>query len=314
MDDGSYPVRPKNMHGAADLGKAIRAVGRGSGGHDAIRRHIIARAKALGLVDEIPDNWNSDGSLEGRSLSWTPGFTRTYPLDDIRIRGDADGDDGRTVEAYAAVFDTASEIRDQDGHYTESISRTAFDKTIAERAAKFQVFYNHGLTLHGTPSERGSMPLGAPLEVRADGRGLFTVTRYNRTALADEVLENIHSGAITGQSFSGRFIQSDPARVPRRGRGGELPQVTRTEIALREYGPTPFPAYQEAAVVGVRAIARQLDELDEERRAELVSLLTRTGTPDPGAVTEESPGHSGRLIIARNIIRARMHELGVHHA
>lgn len=59
MGDGSYPVKNK-----ADLRRAIRAVGRGGADHDAIRKHIIARAKALGLSAMIPDNWNSDGSLK----------------------------------------------------------------------------------------------------------------------------------------------------------------------------------------------------------------------------------------------------------
>lgn len=58
MDDGSYPVADKE-----DLANAIRAVGRGSGDHDAIRRHIMKRAKALGASDQIPDNWNADGSM-----------------------------------------------------------------------------------------------------------------------------------------------------------------------------------------------------------------------------------------------------------
>lgn len=178
-------------------------------------------------------------------------FTRSYPLDDIKIRS---GGDGRTVEAYAAVFDTPTEIRDQDGHYHEVIGRSAFDKTLAEKGNRFGVFYNHGLSLHGTPSDRHSMPIGTPVEVRADSRGVLTVTQYNRTQLADDVLEAINSGAITAQSFSGRMIQSSPRRGPYRARGGELPTVTRSEIALREYGPTPFPAYEDAAITNVRAL------------------------------------------------------------
>lgn len=53
----SYPIAD-----VSDLKKAIRAVGRGKGSHDAIRRHIIKRAKALGAGDLIPDNWGSSGS------------------------------------------------------------------------------------------------------------------------------------------------------------------------------------------------------------------------------------------------------------
>lgn len=60
MADGSYPVAD-----ADDLAKAIKAVGRGTANsHNAIRKHIMARAKALGLSKEIPDTWQADGSLK----------------------------------------------------------------------------------------------------------------------------------------------------------------------------------------------------------------------------------------------------------
>ncbi len=59
MSDGSYPINTK-----ADLRKAIRAVGRGGADHDKIRKHVITRARALGLESLVPDNWNSDGSLK----------------------------------------------------------------------------------------------------------------------------------------------------------------------------------------------------------------------------------------------------------
>jgi phage head maturation protease len=59
MPDGSYPITTK-----ADLRKAIKAVGRGGTDHDAIRRHIITRAKALGLEAMVPTDWNADGSID----------------------------------------------------------------------------------------------------------------------------------------------------------------------------------------------------------------------------------------------------------
>lgn len=55
----SYPIGDKE-----DLQNAIHAVGRGSGDHDAIRRHIIRSAKRLGASSMIPDNWNADGSTD----------------------------------------------------------------------------------------------------------------------------------------------------------------------------------------------------------------------------------------------------------
>lgn len=203
-------------------------------------------------------------------------FVRSFPLEDISIRS---GGDGRTVEAYAAVWDTPAAVRDHQGTYMEQITRTAFNKTIAERGLNFGVFYNHGRTLAGTPSDRGSMPLGKPLEIRADEKGLVTVTRYNNNPLADEVLESIRNGDINGQSFGGSFLQTSP-RVPLRGfradAKGELPLVTRSEVALREYGPTPFPTYASAALIGVRSLADSLTGLDAQEREELMEFLRTT--------------------------------------
>jgi HK97 family phage prohead protease len=206
---------------------------------------------------------------------------RTFLLEDIAIRS---GGDGRTVVAYAAVFGVPAEIHDQDGHYHETIGHGAFDKTLAEQAGRIQVFYNHGKTLYGTPSERFSMPLGTPEEMTADGRGLLTVTRYNKTPLADEVLESIRNGDIKGQSFSGRFIPGKSQRS--RGRDGAPDTILRSEVALREYGPTPMPSYKEASIVGVRAeqLAPLIDNLDPDERAELIKILsTPAGEPLPAA-------------------------------
>lgn len=251
-------------------------------------------------------------------------FTRTYPLDDIAI---ASGGDGRTVTAYAAVFDTPAEISDQDGHYNERISAGAFDKSLSERGTRYGVFYNHAATLYGTPSERGSVPLGTPLEVRADTKGLLTITRYNRTPLADEVLEAIRNGDITAQSFSGRMIQSKPSkpgRAPYRpGRGGELVTVVRSEIALREYGPTPMPAFEGAAILGVRSLAEEFARLGADERAELARMLSSTTsqeagdeptTPEEGAGTEESEpeeGHRSGPAMTRARARARLMKKGL---
>lgn len=187
-------------------------------------------------------------------------FFRTYDLEDIRIIKRAEGDgSGRLVEAYAAVFNVPAEIRDHEGHYNEENDPTAFNRSIdhASRASRspFRCIYNHGMTLHGTPAERFSIPIGTPEEVRAETRGLLTRTLYNKTPLADEILEAVMSGGITAQSYSGRIIRSTPqlrAGEKYRPRGGQLTTVRRMELGLREYGPTPFPAFSGAEILGVR--------------------------------------------------------------
>jgi HK97 family phage prohead protease len=228
---------------------------------------------------------------------------RAFPLEDIAV---SKTPDGRTVEAFAAVFDIPAEVKDQDGHYREQIARTAFNKTLAESRRsdgtwRIGVFYNHGMTLHGTASERASVPLGTPVHVEATSRGLLTVTRYNKTPMADDILESIRNGDIQGQSFSGRFLQSDGHRRGQKlapGKDGSLPTVTRTEIGLTEYGPTPFPVYAEAEIVGVRTLLQRLPD------DELAALLEGSGIPDPGTAAEQPPSQALRSAIAWARLRA----------
>ncbi len=261
-----------------------------------------------------PARQNGDSAPAARAE-----YMRMYPLEDMHIIRSGDGGDGRTVEAFAAVFDDPAEISDHEGHYIEVIDPAAFNRAIdhASRArgglsGAIKVLYNHGMTIQGTPSERFSMPIGTPVEIRAEKRGLLTRTRYSETPLADEVLESIRAGSITSQSFTGRIVQSTPSL--RRGdrhrpRGAELTTVRRTELGLREYGPVLWPAYSGAEILGVRMSTPggwspdpddQLDGFD-------------TGTPpdggpaagDPLAETDE---HSARYH-QHSLFRLRSQEL-----
>lgn len=87
MDGGRYPIETKE-----DLRNAIHAVGRARPNTDAerakVRRHIMKRARALGLTDLIPDSWNSDGSLsEGKhavvasGAAWAERVATAVPLE-----------------------------------------------------------------------------------------------------------------------------------------------------------------------------------------------------------------------------------------
>jgi phage head maturation protease len=129
--------------------------------------------------------------------------SRAYALDDLHVRSDGSG---RVVEAYAATFQHRAEIMDQDGHYHEELAPTSFTTTIATRGLNFGVLFNHGRTIDGEPNPSATMPIGVPLEVKADERGVFTATRYLDNPLADQALD-------------GSVPQVDPD-VPRRSRSG----------------------------------------------------------------------------------------------
>lgn len=174
---------------------------------------------------------------------------RTYTLDDMHVRSDGGG---RIVEAYAAIFDTQTEVADQDGHYNETLSRSAFTRTLQHKGTNFGVLFNHGRTIDGEPNPAATMPIGVPLVVRADEKGLYTETEYLDNPLADWTLNAIKKGALRAQSFSGRFRRSIRS-YPQGRTAGNLPLITRNEIEMREYGPAVFAAYTGAAILGTRS-------------------------------------------------------------
>lgn len=199
-------------------------------------------------------------------------LVRSVPLLDFEIER---GGDGRTVTAYAATFDDPYEVRDFDGHYDETINRAAFNRTIGRGIGNVQVLYNHGRTISGTPSSEFSLPPAVPVEIKAEGKGLLTRSRYLKTPLGDAVLEMWREGAITAQSFRGPIIRS---ATPRPGLNGR-PVIERLELGLVEYGPAPFAVNSGADLVAIRSALLEdrlsaLGDLSDEEKAELARLLT----------------------------------------
>lgn len=175
-----------------------------------------------------------------------PIIQRAFPLIDLEVtRGDGDS---RLVTAYAATFDDPYPVVDQWGDYDEEIDPRAFNRALSHGIHRTAVLFNHGMTVWGTPSEEFSKPLGSPVEIRPEKRGLLTVTRYNRTPLADEVLEMIANGDVRAQSFRGAVFRSAPPST-RDGRK----VIRRLELGLKEYGPAPFVANPGAEIVAMRS-------------------------------------------------------------
>jgi HK97 family phage prohead protease len=221
-----------------------------------VKDRIRAACKKFG-IDIGGDTGDSGDSMSRGELM------RDYPLEDLHIVRSADGGDGRTVEAFAAVFNMETEIHDSFGDYVEVISPTAFNKRLSDlRRSKagfggVKVIFNHGRAPDtGAPVEKWMLPCAKPVSIEATDRGLLTRSRYFDTPLGNEVLQLISEGAITAQSFVGKCVRSEP-QLARYGRyrpdsSGRLPVVHRTEVGLREYGAVIFPAYEGAEVLGVR--------------------------------------------------------------
>lgn len=74
MRDGSFPIANE-----ADLRNAISSVGRAAN-YEAARRHIIRRARALGMTEILPKEWNVNKSFWGGTFAG-PVDVKSGPVD-----------------------------------------------------------------------------------------------------------------------------------------------------------------------------------------------------------------------------------------
>ena len=142
MPDGSFPISD-----AEDLANAIHLAGNAKD-PAAARRHIMARARALGLESKIPDTWNSDGTVsEANNADWYAEFRAS-----LENRDEQDGDD-----PYAEFY----EILSNGAAETLKANTGQIPTNIAEALQIVLAFYNaqvahaSGDEGHGSVSEGG---------------------------------------------------------------------------------------------------------------------------------------------------------------
>lgn len=184
---------------------------------------------------------------------------------ELEVRGD-----GRTLEGYAAVFNSPTRIRDIGGDFDEVIHHGAFSRSIQARTPILQWD-------HGKDPRVGTVPIGSIRHLEEDTRGLHVTARLFDNPVVEPVRQAIAEGAVTGMSF--RFGVPDG--------GDEWPTRDRREIRdadVHELGPVAFPAYDTTSV-SVRDLLAQLDpseirslvrELAEHLDADPVDLAGRS--------------------------------------
>lgn len=237
--DGSYPVRPVNLHGADDLSKAIRAVGRGGAAASTIRKHIIARAKAIGLSKSLPDTWSADGTLSQRAVSDSTVFYRSFEPD-LEIKKDGTG---RTIVGYAVPFGRVQQI---DAHLRE-----AFDV----HSVDHQLRAIHRVPYYRGHKNQGGVHVGHVVMARPEPAGLYTEAKIANTSAGDETLELHRNGSLPDQSVG--FV------VPRGGTQLRDGVEWRMRVHLTELAAVPNGAYGDGATIsGIRALDVVLDDND----------------------------------------------------
>lgn len=165
---------------------------------------------------------------------------RNVPFEVTRATEDGDG---LTLEGYAVVFDSPTEINSWEGRFIERMMPGCMDKTLSERMPVLMFD-------HGQHPLIGDMPIGVIQSAKPDARGVFIKARFATNWLIEPVREACTSGAVNGWSF--RFSVPKGKEVWRKGANGGLKERDVLEIKCMELGPVVFPAYTDTTL-GVRS-------------------------------------------------------------
>jgi signal peptide peptidase SppA len=170
---------------------------------------------------------------------------------------------------HLLVFNEWAEIDSlYEGHFMERNAPGCAAKTILENRDRMRALFHHG-----KDAQIGSKPLGPIAVLREDGDGVYyEVDPLLDTAYNAELLPGLRAG-VYGSSYRFEVMQDEFELRPKRSDHNPqgLPERTITEVRIREFGPTPWPAY-----LGATASARSLtDEVafrgaEPERRAQLL--------------------------------------------
>lgn len=218
------------------------------------------------------------------SVSTPIDVCRSVPFTFVRAV-DEGGNDGLTLEGYAAVFDEKTEIDSWEGAFVETIRKGAFRKTIRERTPVLQFD-------HGRHPLVGSIPIGRIAQLREDDQGLYVQARLSDNWLIEPVRNAIRDESINGMSFRFEVIRDEwRDNAGKLLKAGELSELlwdagergplerTLVEVKVRELGPVVFPQYEGTSVsVRAREVAETILMRDSLKRGIRSALAADAST------------------------------------
>lgn len=158
---------------------------------------------------------------------------------DFQIKAQHVDVEERIVEGYVSTWD-----KDQ---VDDVIHEGAFQKSINERftAGKIKMLWQH------------SDPIGIPLEMVEDNKGLFVKARISKTALGDEALQLAKDGVVDRFSI-GFSIPKGKAEIDEMG----IRHIY--EAKLMEFSLVTFAANEAAVLTAVKRLRQTLEEKGQD--------------------------------------------------
>lgn len=192
-----------------------------------------------------------------------------------------------TLEGRVVPYGEWSEVDSVvEGHFFERFAHGSFTKTLAERADRVRVYFEHGRS-----KIFDSQPIAEIKETWEQPDGV-----YFRAALLDGLPELFRDGlrrGLYGASVGAKVIKLERTRSPQRSdhNPAGLEERTYKEMRAFDYSITPRPHYA-SATVALRSITDDLlvDRLLEDPKR-LLDLIARKDEPttEPQHLEREEP-------------------------
>jgi HK97 family phage prohead protease len=176
---------------------------------------------------------------------------------------------GRVFTGYASTFDV-----DLGG---DIIHEGAFKKTLEERSSRVKILWQHD----------SYNPIGRPLRMIEDNKGLWIEGKISKTTLGDEALELMRDGVVDQMSIG----FSIPNGKSERDEDG-IRHIK--EVKLFEFSPVTFPMNENAFIQSVKnaknlITTEQLSDNDIKELSELLTDIKSLLTTEPPKSTQSGP-------------------------
>ena len=163
----------------------------------------------------------------------------------------------RIIEGYASTFGNVDLVRDV-------VNQGAFKKTLEERGpltgrkSKIKFLWQH------SPWD----PIGIPVKMSEDSRGLYVEARVSKTTLGNDALTLAQDGVL--DSFSiGYDVVKDEYDTEKNVRNLK-------ELKLHEFSIVTFPANPEATISGTKSL-EQLQQILHKTARQDVNYFLKEG-------------------------------------